>query len=65
MDKQTHKDVIQVWHEGVQTFDKGNVDSALQAFLGIGDPSAKILFNIGHLEMSQYRFDEAEVVRTN
>ena len=62
MDKLTHKDVIAVWYDGVQEFDKGDISSALQTFLTIDDASAKILFNIGHIEMTQYKFEEAEQV---
>lgn len=42
----SHKDSLQMWHEGVLAFESGKIDSALEKWLNIQDPSAKILFNI-------------------
>ncbi|XP_071821576.1 uncharacterized protein [Apostichopus japonicus] len=45
-EKMSHKDSLQMWHEGVLAFESGKIDSALEKWLNIQDPSAKILFNI-------------------
>ncbi|XP_072287437.1 NADPH oxidase activator 1 isoform X2 [Pyxicephalus adspersus] len=42
-----YKDLIKYWYEGVLAADNGNLDSALQNFLSIEDPTSKIWFNIG------------------
>ena len=50
----SHKDTILVWNDAVLTLDKGaqHYDAALQTLQSIENPSAKILFNIGHINLS-------------
>ena len=49
-DKQSHKDTIVIWHEAVQLFDRGERRTALANLQTIQEPSAKILYNIGHIQ---------------
>ena len=50
----SHKDTILIWNDAVLTLDKGpqHYDAALQTLQSIENPSAKILFNIGHINLS-------------
>ncbi|XP_038045651.1 uncharacterized protein LOC119720162 isoform X2 [Patiria miniata] len=50
-EKQTHKDTLVIWHEAVQLFDRGDRARALDSLQLIQEPSAKILYNIGHIQM--------------
>ncbi|XP_073456078.1 NADPH oxidase activator 1 isoform X1 [Aquarana catesbeiana] len=46
-----YKDLIKYWHEGVLAADNQNLDSALENFLSIEDPTSKIWFNIGCVQV--------------
>ncbi|XP_022109797.1 proline-rich protein 12-like isoform X2 [Acanthaster planci] len=50
-EKQTHKDTIVIWHEAAQLFDRGERVKALENLQSIQEPPAKILFNIGHIQL--------------
>ncbi|XP_053329789.1 NADPH oxidase activator 1 [Spea bombifrons] len=50
-DKMPYRDLIQHWHEGVLAADQKDYDLALEKFRSIGDPPAKIWFNIGSLHL--------------
>ncbi|XP_033643066.1 histone-lysine N-methyltransferase 2D-like isoform X2 [Asterias rubens] len=60
--KPTHKDTINIWHEGVLMFEKGQVGPALDQMLRIVEPSAKILFNIGVLHLKMGNVADADEV---
>ncbi|XP_066295241.1 neutrophil cytosol factor 2-like isoform X1 [Branchiostoma lanceolatum] len=48
----TLKENLRLWDEGVAACDRGEFRTALEKFTGIQDPSAKILFNIGTVQMA-------------
>ncbi|XP_072015996.1 uncharacterized protein [Amphiura filiformis] len=50
----SHKDTILIWNDAVLTADKGpqHYEAALQTLLQIENPAAKILFNIGHINLA-------------
>ena len=58
-EKQTHKDTIVIWHEASQLFDRGERARALENLQAIQEPSAKILYNIGHIELLSGRTHNA------
>ncbi|XP_033732264.1 neutrophil cytosol factor 2-like [Pecten maximus] len=43
------KETISVWYDGVKAFEDGDFAGALDTFLSISDPSARILFNIARV----------------
>lgn len=43
------KETIGVWHDGATAFEDGDLAGALDTFLTISDPSARILFNIARV----------------
>ncbi|XP_033103487.1 uncharacterized protein LOC117106242 isoform X2 [Anneissia japonica] len=49
--KLSHKDTIVIWHEAMLIYQTGNVSEALDKLLSIPEPTAKILFNIGSMQL--------------
>ncbi|XP_006813026.1 neutrophil cytosol factor 2-like [Saccoglossus kowalevskii] len=49
-----------LWDEGVTAYDSNDLDTALQKFWGIPDPSAKVFFNIGMVHQALGNLDAAE-----
>ncbi len=50
----SHKDTILIWNDAVLALDKGpqHYETVLQTLMSIENPAAKILFDIGHVNLA-------------
>ena len=54
---------LQEWKDGVQYYNEGDFQSALEKFSGMADQSAKITFNIGRAYVSICELQKALQVK--
>ena len=59
------KDTIEMWKIGVEKAEAGQYQEAIEAFLGMPEPGARIYFNVSSMYLRMGRLDEAERVRNH
>ncbi len=57
------KDTIELWKTGAEKADAGQYQEAIDAFLEMPEPGARIYFNVASMYLRLGRLDEAERVR--
>lgn len=57
------KDTIELWKSGAEKAEAGRYQEAIETFLDMPEPGARIYFNVSSMYLRMGRLDEAEAVR--